>query len=334
MRDSRSILVVGGAGYIGSHMAKFLSKRGYEPVTLDDLSTGHHEAVRFGPLYEGSYDDVDLVEKVLKRHNISTVMHFGAKALVAESVAAPLLYYSANVAGTLKLLQGMIRADVKNFIFSSTCATFGNPTEVPIHERLPQKPINPYGQSKLMIEHVLKDMKQAYGINSAVLRYFNAAGADPEGELGELHENETHLIPLVLQTALGRRPKITVYGSDYPTPDGSCIRDYIHVNDLADAHLRALELIAEKKESYDFNLGSEKGYSVFDVINTVEKVTGCPVTREIGPRRPGDPPTLVADSTKAKSMLDWTCEHSLELIVRTAAKFMENNPHSFKPPEH
>lgn len=328
MRDS--ILVVGGAGYIGSHMAKHLSTQGYEAVTLDDFSMGHRQAVRYGPLYEGSYHDAHLVEKILKKHNITTVMHFGAKALLAESVADPHLYYTANVSGTLKLLEGMIRSGARRIIFSSTCAAYGEPKEVPLREDLPQNPINPYGRSKLMVEQILKDMTGAYGIQWAVLRYFNAAGADPDGELGEVHSPETHLIPLVLQTALGRREKITVFGSDYPTPDGSCVRDYVHVSDLACAHLRALEFIKDKNQSQDFNLGSEKGYSVLEIIQKVEKITGSKVRFEIGPRRSGDPAVLIGDSTKARDLLGWKRQFGLEEIVKTAHAFMAKHPNGFE----
>lgn len=325
------ILIIGGAGYIGSHTAKLLHKKGYKPIVLDDLSTGHRQAVRHGSLHEGSYNDASQVERVLREHKIGTVMHFGAKALVGESVENPLLYYSSNVGGTLSILAAMRGAGASNIIFSSTAATFGEPSpqDVPIHERVAQSPVNPYGRSKLFAERILRDMDAAYGIKSGILRYFNAAGADPERELGEDHRPETHLIPRVLAVALGREERLTVHGSDYPTPDGSCVRDYIHVNDLAAAHIQAMELLWEKRESFDFNLGTEHGYSVLEVIRTAEKVTGRKIPYEVGPRRPGDPPVLVADSAKAHRTLGWRAGFDLAGMIETAYQWMEKHPRGY-----
>lgn len=330
MRTSEAILVVGGAGYVGSHVAKLLHKQGYTPVVLDDLSTGHRGAVKFGPFVQGSCADAALVEKTLREHRIRTIMHFGAKALVGESIEKPLEYYSANVGSTLKLLEAALRAGVKRLIFSSTCATFGQPDEVPIHEGVAQQPVNPYGWSKFFVERILKDLHAAHGLQSALLRYFNAAGCDPDGELGELHTPETHLIPRALAAALGRGERLTVFGDDYPTSDGSCVRDYVHVNDLAWAHIQAMELLAKHDSSYDFNLGTTRGHSVFEVLKTVEKVTGRAVPFDVGPRRPGDPPVLVADASKAEKILGWKPEHDLESVVRTAARWMKENPSGFR----
>ncbi|MEW6056195.1 MAG: UDP-glucose 4-epimerase GalE [Bdellovibrionota bacterium] len=324
-----SILVVGGAGYIGSHTAKLLEKRGYRPVILDDLSTGHQPAARSLPFYQGSYHDTSLLKTILTDHKINTVMHFGAKAIVGESVANPLLYYSANAGGTLRLFEAMIDAGAGHFIFSSTCATFGEPKEVPIHENVTQSPVNPYGQSKLFVEKILKDIHKAHKINSVILRYFNAAGADPDGELGEDHKPETHLIPKAIQVALGREKKLTVNGKDYPTKDGTCIRDYVHINDLADAHIRAMEYLWKNPSCSDFNLGSEKGFSVLEVIEAVSKTAGKPVAHEFGPRRPGDPPVLIADSKKAKQVLGWAPKFSLEEIVATAYRWTKEHPDGY-----
>jgi len=325
----QNILVVGGAGYVGSHVAKCLEKAGYNPVILDDLSTGHRKAARSATFYQGHYGDRELLKSIFSKHSISAVMHFGAKALVGESVADPLLYASSNIAGTIALLEGMRAANVNRFIFSSTCNVFGDPKEVPIHEGVQKLPVNPYGFSKFAVEQVLQHMDQAYQFRSASLRYFNAAGADPEGELGEDHRCETHLIPNAIRSLTGRSPALTIFGNDYPTPDGTCIRDYVHVNDLASAHISALELIDSQNRSVDFNLGSEQGYSVNEVIHMLEKVSGKQVPRKLGARRPGDAPRLVADSSKAKRELLWKTSFDLEAIVRTAYQWLAKNPEGY-----
>ena len=313
-----SILVVGGAGYIGSQMAKTLERRGYSPVILDDLSTGHRGAAQSLPFYEVKASDDALVTRIIDQHQVSAVMHFSAKALVSESVKDPLLYYAANVAETVALLKTMERTTVRTLVFSSTCAVYGEPDGPLLNENSPKRPVNPYGQSKLMVEQILEDCARRLGFSVAVLRYFNAAGADGEGELGERHDPETHLIPLVLKAALGTRPKLTVYGSDYPTIDGTCVRDYVHVEDLAEGHIKALELIRARGGLHDFNLGSGKGYSNLEVIRTAEKTTGLKIPFENGPRREGDPARLVADCSKASEVLGWSPRHNLESILRTA----------------
>ena len=318
------ILVVGGAGYIGSHMVKMLAKSGYDVVVLDNLSTGYRHAVEYGRLVVGDLADIHLLEQLFRDHVFDGVMHFAANSLVGESMEIPSKYYRNNVANTLNLLDVMIRHDVKHFIFSSTAATFGEPEYTPIDELHPQNPINPYGSSKLMVERLLKDYADAYGLNSVCLRYFNACGADPDGEVGENHEPETHLIPLILQAASGRRKSITVFGRDYATEDGTCIRDYIHINDLCSAHYLAFEYIFAGKEgaSLAFNLGNGQGFSVQQVIDVVTKVVaedGCALIVETGVRRAGDPPVLVADASHAKIKLNWQPEFAeLETIVRHA----------------
>ncbi|MGE4231698.1 MAG: UDP-glucose 4-epimerase GalE [Bacteriovoracia bacterium] len=314
----QNILVIGGAGYIGSHAAKCLKQKGYNPIVLDDLSTGHRRSVLFGDFVEASYCDKDAVASTLKKYQIQTVMHFGAKALVGESIENPLYYYRENVGGANSLLEAMKEAQVNRIIFSSTCATFGEPSGVPIHERLPQNPVNPYGQTKLVVEKMLADADRAHGIKYVILRYFNAAGADPEGQLGEDHQPETHLIPRVLQSCLGIEKQFKVFGNDYATPDGSCVRDYVHVNDLAAAHLKAIEYLNQNNTSNDFNLGTENGYSVFQIVDEVEKVTGKKVPYTLAPRRIGDPAVLVADARKAKETLSWTPNYSLQEIISTA----------------
>lgn len=314
----QNILLVGGAGYIGSHMAKILKKNGYGVIVLDDFSTGHQEFTRYGILYEGSASDSSLVERIFKDHQISTVMHFAAKALVGESVEKPLYYYTSNVSNTIVLLETMLKCGVKNFIFSSTCSTFGNHNVEKMNENLPPNPLNPYGSSKLIVENILKDLGFSHGLNTAVLRYFNAAGADPDAEIGERHDPETHLIPLALRAAYSAANPLTVYGNDYPTPDGSCIRDYIHVVDIADAHMLAMKWLEKNKGYHDFNLGSEDGNSVLEVIAMVEKVTGKKVNYKTGNRRSGDPTRLVGDSTKARNILEWKPRFSFEEIVKTA----------------
>jgi UDP-arabinose 4-epimerase len=316
---SQAILVTGGAGYIGSHACKVLARAGYRPVVLDNLSRGHREAVRWGPLVEGDIADRARLRAACAEHRVSAVIHFAAFAYVGESVENPGLYYRNNLGGSLALLEAMREAGVREIVFSSTCATYGIPKVVPIGESAPQHPVNPYGETKLAIERALHWYGQAYGMRSVSLRYFNAAGADPEGEIGELHEPETHLVPLVLQAALGQRSAIEVYGTDYPTPDGTAIRDYVHVHDLAIAHLRALEHLRGGGGSMAVNLGTGSGCSVREVIAAAEAVCGRPVPSRNTARRPGDPPALVADPSLAALVLGWRARHSdLDTIIRTA----------------
>ena len=316
---SPSILVTGGAGYIGSHACKVLAGAGYRPVVYDDLSRGHREAVRWGPLVEGDIADRARLCAALADHRVSAVMHFAAYAYVGELVENPALYYRNNLGGTLALLEAMRQAGVGEIVFSSTCATYGTPDTVPIRETAPQHPVNPYGETKLAIERALHWYGQAYAMRSVSLRYFNAAGADPEGELGELHQPETHLVPLVLQAALGQRSAIDIYGTDYPTPDGTAIRDYVHVHDLAIAHLRALERLRAGGGSVAVNLGTGSGHSVREVIAAAEAVSGRKVPARAALRRPGDPPALVADPGLAAEILGWHARHSdLNTIIRTS----------------
>jgi UDP-glucose-4-epimerase GalE len=316
---SETVLVTGGAGYIGSHACKALARAGYQPVVFDNLSRGHRAAVRWGPLVEGDIAERGKLVAALERHRVSVVMHFAAYAYVGESVTDPALYYANNLGGSLSLLEAMREAAVDKIVFSSTCATYGTPAAVPIHEAMPQLPVNPYGETKLAIERALRWYGEAYGLRSASLRYFNAAGADPEGEIGELHEPETHLVPLVLQAALGERPQIDIYGTDYPTPDGTAIRDYIHVQDLAEAHLRALEHLGEGGQNVALNLGTGCGHSVREVIRAAEAVSGKSIRCRETARRPGDPPILVADPGLAAELLGWRPRISdLDTIVRTA----------------
>ena len=316
---SEAVLVTGGAGYIGSHACKVLARAGYRPVVFDNFSRGHREAVRWGPLIEGSLAERGKLAAALARHRISVVMHFAAYAYVGESVTDPALYYANNLGGSLSLLEAMREARVDKIVFSSTCATYGTPAQVPIRETLPQLPVNPYGETKLAIERALHWYGEAYGLRWVSLRYFNAAGADPEGEIGERHEPETHLVPLVLAAALEERPQVEIYGTDYPTPDGTAIRDYIHVQDLAEAHLRALEHLGAGGQSTALNLGTGRGHSVREVIRAAEAVSGKSIPCRETARRPGDPPVLVADPGLAAELLGWRARLSdLETIVRTA----------------
>jgi UDP-arabinose 4-epimerase len=316
---SQSVLVTGGAGYIGSHACKALAEAGYTPVTYDNLSRGHRHAVRWGPLVEGEVGDRAAVVAALKAHEAAAVMHFAAFAYVGESGTDPALYYRNNVNGTLTLLDAMREADVGRIVFSSTCATYGMPDSVPIRETMPQRPVNPYGETKLAIERALYWYGEAYGLRSVALRYFNAAGCDRDGEIGEEHDPETHLIPLTLRAALGSGPPIAIFGNDYPTPDGTAIRDYIHVEDLASAHVRALDYLARGGASTAVNLATGRGYSVREIVAAVAKAAGRAVPQREAPRRPGDPPTLVADPGLARSLLGWRAECSdLETIIRTA----------------
>lgn len=312
------VLVVGGAGYIGSHMVKMLGAQGCRVTTLDDLSSGHRDAVLCGEFVHGDMGDRALLEAVLSQ-GFDAVMHFASFIQVGESVQQPAKYYQNNVLNTLGLLDAMRAHGVARFIFSSTAATFGEPQYSPIDEAHPQQPINPYGRSKWMVEQVLADYEHAYGLRSVCLRYFNAAGADPEGQLGERHEPETHLIPLVLQAASGRRPHISVFGRDYDTPDGTCIRDYIHIEDLCSAHGLALQSLMGGAGSQAYNLGNGQGFSVQEVIDTAQQVTGRQIAVVNAPRRAGDPARLVADARLAKHKLGWQPRHAdLATIVQHA----------------
>ena len=303
------ILVVGGAGYIGSHINKMLCSQGSKTVVFDNLVYGHREAVSQGVLEVGDLKDLERLDEVFEKYEIEAVFHFAAYAYVGESVNDPAKYYNNNVANTLHLLDTMRKHGVKYLVFSSTCATYGEPKVIPITEEMEQKPINPYGASKLMIERILKDYHHAYGLNYCCLRYFNAAGADPEGAMGESHNPETHLIPLILSAAAGDRASIKVFGTDYPTRDGSCIRDYIHVTDLADAHIKAMDYLKKGGGSTCFNLGNCIGSSVLEVIRAAEEVTGKRIPVEIEERRAGDPPILVGSARKAQEILGWTPQY-------------------------
>ncbi len=310
---AKTILVTGGAGYIGSHTVKALQHKGYRVIVLDNLMYGHRDVVEDvlrAKLIVGDINDRLLLERIFETHPIEAVIHFAAYAYVGESVNSPAKYYWNNVTGTLNLLKAMMAASVKNIIFSSTCATYGVPTRVPIQESAPQNPINPYGTSKLMVEKILGDFDRAYGLKSVIFRYFNAAGADPSGLLGEDHTPETHLIPLVLMTALNKRDSVSIFGTDYPTEDGSCVRDYIHVSDLAQAHVLGLEYILKKSKSEIFNLGNGSGFSVKQIIETARKVTGRKITAIECDRRPGDPPVLVGSGEKAKKVLGWQPQYT------------------------
>jgi UDP-glucose-4-epimerase GalE len=314
-----NVLVTGGAGYIGSHTAKALAHSHYRPVVIDDLSTGHAHNVKWGTLVRGNLSDTALVRRALKEHKIESVVHFAGSALLGESVSHPLSYFQNNAGGTFSLLAAMLDVGVKDIVFSSTCATYGMPQAVPITEDQLQKPINPYGESKLTIERALYWMGQARQLRWVALRYFNAAGADLESELGEEHEHETHLIPLAIGAALKQRERLQIFGTDYPTPDGTAIRDYIHVADLASAHICALQYLNRGGESRAFNLGTGKGASVREVIAMVEKVSGQTVPKIEAPRRPGDPPILVANPELARELLRWEPRYSsLETIVESA----------------
>jgi UDP-glucose 4-epimerase len=326
-----NILVVGGAGYIGSHMCKCLAQSGFQPIVLDNLVRGHDEAVQWGPLVKGSLDDADLLTHLFKTHGIAAVMHFAAFTYVGESVLDPAVYYQNNVAATLSLLRFMIEADVKKFIFSSSCAVYGEPMQTPIGEDHPLNPISPYGRTKRMVEEILADFGKAYGLASAALRYFNAAGADPDGQLGEDHDPETHLIPLVMQAALGRKEDIKVFGDDYETDDGTCIRDYIHINDLASAHLLALERLLNGHAGGVYNLGNGNGYSVMEVIDKARHVTGKSIPFELTERREGDPAVLVGSSEKAMNELGWKPQYTdLGTIIEHAWNWHKNHPEGYR----
>ncbi len=325
------ILITGGLGYVGSHAMRYLREQGREVLAFDNLIYGHTEAACGAPYVIGDLMNTDDLRKVFRENEIDSVMHFAAFAAVGESVAHPKKYYDNNIRGGLNLLEAMLEADVKRFVFSSTCAIFGEPVEIPMAETHPVSPANPYGETKLAFERVLKWYGRAYGLKSACLRYFNAAGAHPSGEIGEDHEPERHLIPLAIRAADGTEDALTVFGSDYDTPDGTCIRDYIHVTDLAQAHLLALQQMENGGDSSAYNLGNGNGYSVLEVIQCVERITGHPVPHAFGDRRPGDPGRLVGSSKKAMDELGWRPEFdSLEAIVETAWRWHESHPKGYR----
>ena len=315
-----AILVVGGAGYIGSHAARALRRAGYEAIIYDSLVNGHRRLTQGFELIEGDIADPTKLIPALKR--VDGVMHFAAAAYVGESVENPRKYFRNNVEGALSLLNATLDAGIRRFVFSSTCAVYGEPAKVPITEDNPRQPVNPYGTSKLFCEYALEAYDRAYGLRSARLRYFNAAGADESGEIGEMHNPETHLIPLAL-AATQDGAELKIFGTDYPTPDGTCLRDYIHVNDLAEAHVLALQHLEKGGESIAVNLGSGSGNSVLEIVQTAESITGRPVRRTVGPRRAGDPPALVADPTRAQQVLGWKASRSLTEIVATAWNWMQ-----------
>lgn len=331
MTSSRPVLVTGGAGYVGSHTVRRLQQDGADVVVVDDLSTGHVEAVS-APLEVVDLRHGEALRDVFLRHRPRAVVHFAARSLVGQSVTDPAPYYDVNVRGTWNLIEAMRASDCRDVVFSSTCATYGEPRSVPIDEDHPRDPISPYGRSKLHIEHMLEDASRAYGLRCAALRYFNAAGAAPEADLGEDHDPETHLIPIVLQVALGQRDSLMIFGDDYPTPDGTCIRDYVHVLDLAEAHVRALECLAAGEERIVCNLGTGTGSSVREVLDAARRVTGCAIPVKLAERRPGDPPELVAGGSCAHELLGWTPQRSgLQTILEDAWRFHRLHPNGFAP---
>jgi UDP-arabinose 4-epimerase len=324
--DTPAVVVTGGAGYIGSHVCKALAASGCLPVAYDNLSTGHRWAVRWGPLEQGELEDRRRLSAIFQRYRPFAVVHLAGRIIAGESVADPAIYYRANVTASLALLDGMREAGVGRMVFSSSAAVYGEPEATPMDEEHPQRPVSPYGASKLMIERVLGDYAAAYGLRSASLRYFNAAGADPEGELGEAHPVETHLIPLVLEAARGVRPHVSICGTDYPTRDGTCLRDYVHVSDLASAHVLALRHVAVRSGAHAFNLGGGEGATVREVIETARRVTGRPIAVQTSPRRPGDPAALLADSARARQALGWRPSYqSLARQIETAWNWVQSS---------
>ncbi len=319
------ILVTGGAGYIGSHFARMVSKSNDEVIVADNLSRGHQESIPDGVQFKNvDIRDAEKISEVIRKYSPEAVVHFAAFAYVEESVEHPELYYQNNVVGSYNLIRAASENKVKYFVFSSTCSVYGNPGKVPISEEAQTNPINPYANTKLIIEMMLKDFQSAYGMKYVSLRYFNAAGADDSGEIGESHNPEPHLIPIVLEAANGKREKVSVYGNDYKTPDGTCIRDYIHVNDLSNAHVKALEHLSSGNESTIINLGTGSGNSVMEIIKTAEKVTGKNILFGIAKRRKGDPAILVADNTKALKILNWKPKYTIDDIIRTAWNWHQN----------
>lgn len=321
----KNVLVTGGAGYIGSHTCKALAQAGYAPISVDNLSNGHRRAVKWGPFEHTDLADRYAIENIIREYEIAAVLHFAAYAYVGESIDDPKKYFRNNVANTLNLLEAMLAENVGTIVFSSTCATYGIPAAVPITEDCPQQPINPYGEAKLFVERMLRWFGEAYRLNWCSLRYFNAAGADPDLEIGEDHDPETHLIPLAIQAAHDPASPLKIFGTDYPTPDGTAIRDYIHVTDIADAHVCALEYLLADGESTALNLGTGSGHSVRQVVEAVGALNGDPISTLESPRRPGDPPKLIADPSKAVRLLGWKPRHSsLSEIVETAWRWHEH----------
>ncbi|KRN31213.1 UDP-glucose 4-epimerase GalE [Weissella halotolerans] len=332
-KQNKNILVAGGAGYIGSHMVQKLLDENYKVTVIDNLSTGHKEAINPEAIfYQGDTRDKQFLDSVFAKENINTVIHMDAFSIVPESMKDPLKYFDNNVIGMIKLLESMVDNNVPNIVFSSTAATFGNPiNNKKIAETDPQNPINPYGESKLMMERIMNWVSKATNINYVALRYFNASGAHPSGKIGEDHHPETHLIPIVMQTAYGQRRTLKIFGDDYNTEDGTNVRDYVHIDDLADAHILALKYLNDTKNSDSFNLGSSTGFSVKQIVDAARKVTGKPIDAEISSRRPGDPDVLVADSSKAKKVLGWTPNYdNVEDIIETAWNWKKNNPNGYQ----
>ncbi len=322
---SDTILVTGGAGFVGSHTVRLLAGHGFVPVVLDDLSEGHREAVSSAELVEGDLGDESLLDRLFERHRFSAVLHFAGRCYVGESVRDPLRYYRENVAKAVPLLSRVVDAGVRRFVFSSSCGVYGDPRQLPMSEDHPCRPVNPYGHTKLFVERMLQGLENSHGLRWAALRYFNAAGASSDGRLGESHDPETHLIPRTLRAALGREPELTIYGTDYPTPDGTCVRDYVHVEDLARGHLAALQWLAGGQRSGAFNLGTGKGWSVREVVAAAQRVCGRPIPCREGPRRQGDPPELVADASRAERELGWRARHrNLDRTVADAWRWLRN----------
>jgi UDP-glucose 4-epimerase len=326
---SKHILVVGGAGYIGSHVVRQLKQAGYLPIIFDNLSTGHKASIKDDIFVWGDVRNAHDLDRVFQNYPIEGVMHFCAKSLVGESMEKPEIYFENNVEGGHQLLKSMVAHNVKSIIFSSTAATFGQPEESPITESTPQRPTNPYGESKLIFEKMLQWYDVAHGVKSVALRYFNAAGADELGDIGEDHTPETHLLPIVFQVLNGQRDALTIYGDDYPTPDGTCIRDYIHIKDLGQAHILGLKYVFDERKSNAFNLGNGAGFSVKEIVTQTEKLTGKSVKTVIGARRPGDPAMLIASSEKIKRELGWTPQYSLPKIIETASKWHFSHPKGY-----